>query len=170
MRRASVLPIVTRVRIVTVSGTGRGAAIEIANGTAIPGARRHAMQGRAKEPANPAATAGRAARIATIAITVAENIAAKRVESMGHVPTDPVPMCRVPMCRVPMVHAAMPAAAKVAGSAQMCRRATKAAMVPSCRVRVNLASAPSAASAAAVGAGAVAADAARVARTPATDS
>jgi hypothetical protein len=114
-------------------------------------------------------TAGRAARIATIAITVEESIAARRV-----VPKDPVPTHRVPMGR-----AAMPAAARVARSGPMCPHATRAATVPRRRVWVNPSSAPivasvaaanEAESAAAAGAGVVAADAARAARTPATDS
>jgi hypothetical protein len=154
---------VTHARIVTASGTGRAAAIEI--GTAIHGARRHATEERATVPANPAVTAGRAARIATIAITVEENIAARRV-----VPRDPVPMGPVPMGPVPMGRAAMPAAAMVVRSEQMCPHATRAATVPRRRARVNRSSAPIVESVAAVGAGVVAADAAKAARTPATDS
>jgi hypothetical protein len=86
------------------------------------------------------------------------------------VPTHRVPTRRVPKGPVPMGRAAMPAAAMVARSGQMCPHATRAATVPRRRVRVNLSSAPSVESAAAVGAGVVAADAARAARTPATDS
>ena len=139
-RRASVPHIVTRARIVTASGTGRAAAIEIANGTAIHGARRHAREGRAKEPANPAVTAGRAARIATIAITVEENIAAKRA-----VPTDrvrrPVPMGRA-RGRVPMGRAAMPAAARVVWSEPMGRPQRGPQRCRGAACGMNLSSAP----------------------------
>lgn len=150
------------------------AAIEIV--TAIPGARRPGKEGLAKEPANPAATAGRAARIATIAIMVEENIAARRV-----VPTDPARMDRVPMDpaltdparkrRVPTARAAIPVAA---ASGRMQPRAMRAAMVARHRVRVSLASVPAASelgSAEAVGGGVAGADAVMAAaRTPATDN
>jgi hypothetical protein len=89
---------------------------------------------------------------------------------MDRVSTHPVPTVRALMRRAPTGRAAMPVAATVARSGQMGPHAARAATAPTRRVRVNLASAPIVESAAAVGAGVVAADAARAARTPATDS
>ena len=168
----------TRARIVTASETATEtvvAAIEIANVTAIPGARRHAREGRAKAPANRAATAGRAP---TTAITVEESIVAKRVEPMGRAAMhrarrDHALRRLAPMDPAPRPRAAMPAAATVGQSGPMHRRVTRAATAPRRRARVSLASALASApraSAAAVDAGAVAAGAVTAARTRATDS
>jgi hypothetical protein len=166
-----------RARIVTANGTGRATVAVIV--IAIPGAKRHAKAGRAKvehakDPANSAATAGRAGTIATIAKMVEGRIVARHVAPTVRAPTGRATMAHAPTVRVPTGRATMPVAAKVARSGLMGPHAARAATVPRHRVRANLSSEPTVVSAVrsavAAAAGAGAGDAARAARAAATDS